>query len=139
MRRGSTLLEMVMVLGIVGIVAGLTVTRGARVLDRMRVNGAVADIVTALTIARQRSIARATYSDVSIDTLAGTVTVSSMGDTVLRRPIADLHDVRISATRRELRYAPTGLAYGLSNTTIVVRGAYAADTIWMSRLGRVRH
>lgn len=138
MRRATTLLEMVVVLGIVGIIAGVAATRTARLLDRMRVNGAVTDIVTALAVARNRSIARATYTDVSIDTLAGMVTVSSMGDTVLRRPVADLHDVRVSASRRDLRYAPTGLAYGLSNTTIIVRGSYAADTIRMSRLGRVR-
>jgi len=37
-----------------------------------------------------------------------------------------------------MAYAPNGLGYGASNLTVVLRRGSAAETIFVSRLGRVR-
>ncbi len=138
MRRGITLLETTIVLALIGIVTTIAATRAARVLDSLRVNSAVTDIVTALSVARNAAIARAAYARVVIDT-AGTVTVTSGADTLLHRPVAALHEVRLEVTRAAVMYAPNGLGYGAANTRVIVRNSRAVDTIFTSRLGRVRH
>lgn len=138
MRRGITLLETTIVLALIGIVTTIATTRAAHMLDALRVRSAVTDIVTAFSIARNAAIARAAYARVVMDT-AGTVTVTSGADTLLYRPVAALHDVRLEVTRSAVMYAPNGLGYGAANTRVIVRSSRAADTIFTSRLGRVRY
>jgi hypothetical protein len=48
------------------------------------------------------------------------------------------HGVTLRASRDTLTFAPTGLGHGASNTTIVVSRGRRADTLVVSRLGRVR-
>ena len=57
----------------------------------------------------------------------------------LRSDLRDAHGVRLGATRLELRYTPNGLGYGASNTRLTIGRGRSADTVIVSRLGRVRH
>ena len=60
-------------------------------------------------------------------------------DTLRRREIGRVHDVRLSATRARMSYAATGMGYGAANLSVVVRRNDSVDTVFVSRLGRVRH
>jgi hypothetical protein len=65
--------------------------------------------------------------------------VSVGGDTLRKRDIGAAHDVLLLATRTRMSYSATGIGYGAANLSVVVRRNRAVDTVFVSRLGRVRH
>jgi len=58
---------------------------------------------------------------------------------VRRHDIGAEHDVQLSASRVRMSYSPTGIGYGAANLSVVVRRSAVVDTVFVSRLGRVRH
>jgi prepilin-type N-terminal cleavage/methylation domain-containing protein len=114
MQRGTTLPELLLVLTIMGILGTIAIPRTVRWRDRTSVRSA------------------------ALDTVAATLTVRSYSDTIARRNLASSHGVTLSASRDSMAYTPNGLGYGASNLTIVVRRGLAAESIFVSRLGRVR-
>jgi hypothetical protein len=46
--------------------------------------------------------------------------------------------VRLAATRDSMAYLPLGLGYGAANLRAVLTRGRASDTVFVSRLGRVR-
>ena len=138
MRHGTTLPELIVVMVVAGVLGSIAVVRASALRDRMSVRAATAETVATFALARRWSVTRASRTAVSIDTADGSVTVWSYGDTVVRRRLGNAHGVALSATRDSMAYAPNGLGYGASNLSIVVRRGSVADTIVVSRLGRVR-
>jgi hypothetical protein len=65
--------------------------------------------------------------------------VSLGTDTVRKRDIGAEHGVELSATRVRMSYSAMGIGYGAANLSAVVRRRSAVDTVFVSRLGRVRH
>jgi hypothetical protein len=59
-------------------------------------------------------------------------------DTVVRRDVRAEHGVRLRASRTSATYTPLGLALGVSNLTLVATRGVAAESVTVSRLGRVR-
>jgi hypothetical protein len=49
-----------------------------------------------------------------------------------------LYGVRLAASRDSLAYAADGLGWGAANARLVVRRGMSAETVTVSRLGRVR-
>ena len=130
---------MAITLGTLGILTAIAVPSAARVIDRIRVRGAVTDIESVFSGARHLAIARAAQSTVEIDTAARRILVSVGGDTVRRRGVGAEHDVKLSASRLRMSYSATGMGYGAANLSVVVRRNSAVDTVFVSRLGRLRH
>ena len=60
-------------------------------------------------------------------------------DTIQQRELTRVHGVTLSSTRVTITYSATGLGYGAANLTLTVARNLSADTIYVSRLGRVRH
>lgn len=135
---GFTIVEITIVLAIVGVLTSLTIMPVGRALDRASVRAASDEIATALAVGRQLAITRATYVTGTIDTLAGTITIEAGGDTTHRRQLEAIHSVSLAITRPTIRFAPNGLGYGVSNLRVVVTRRTAADTLYVSRTGRVR-
>ena len=138
MQRGTTLPELLLVLTIMGILGTIAIPRAARWRDRMSVRSAALETVATLAAARRWSLSRSSRTAVTFDTGAATLTVRSYSDTITRRNLASSHGVTLSASRDSIAYAPNGLGYGASNLTIVVQRGAAAESIFVSRLGRVR-
>lgn len=138
MRHGTTVPELIVVLTVMGILAAMAITQTARLRDRMSVRAAAAEVVATFGVARRWSLSRAARTAVTIDTSNAAVTVRSYSDTITRRRLGSSHGVAISASRDSMAYAPNGLGYGAANLTIVLRRGTSADTIFVSRLGRVR-
>lgn len=131
--------EITITLCIVSILTAIAIPQTGKLIDRIRVHGAVADIESVFSAARHLAIARSAQSTVDIDTAAKMFYVSVGGDTLRRRDLGLEHGVKVSATRARMSYSPTGMGYGAANLSVVVRRSSAVDTVFVSRLGRLRH
>lgn len=137
-RRGFTLLELVIVVTLAGILLAIAVPRTRAVLDGIAVRSAVGDVIATLSDARALSLAGDGLVAVHLDTAAGTLSVRRGSEMVHRRAIGYAHGVRLGGTRDSLTYDPRGLGRGAANLSIIVRRGTVAETVFVSRLGRVR-
>lgn len=127
-----------LVLLILSVVTAVTVPRAASFLNAIAVRGAGDDVEALLGAARHLAIARATCASVEIDPVAGTLVLHAGSDTVRRWDERALHGVQLWSNRRTVTYSPIGLGTGGSDLTMTITRGEAADTIYVSRLGRVR-
>ena len=133
------MLEITITLCIIAVLTAITMPQAAKLLDRIQVRGAVMDIASVFGGARHLAIARASPATVEIDTVARILYVSVAADTVRTRDVGSEHGVDLSASRVRMSYSATGVGYGAANLSVVVRRKSAVDTVFVSRLGRVRH
>jgi prepilin-type N-terminal cleavage/methylation domain-containing protein len=138
MATGFTLLEIVIVLAVMAVLAAIAIPVTGRLLDGMRVRAAAGEAYALFGTGRQLAILRGRMTTVEVDTVRRRITVRSDAETLRSRPLGEIHGVRLQASRPATVYAPNGLGYGLSNMTLVIRRGRAADTLTVSRLGRVR-
>ena len=139
MRHAFTIIELTVTVCILSILSAIAIPWAGQVLDRVKVRSAAVEIESLFSAARHIAIARAAQATVEIDPAAQSISVSVGGDTVRKRDIGAAHDVRLSSTRARMSYAATGMGYGAANLSVVVRRNASVDTVFVSRLGRVRH
>lgn len=142
MRTGFTTIELAVTLSVIGVLLVIAIPRFLDLRDRAGAHGAASDVVSALTLARHVAIVRATRVAVRLDASTSRVMVeaarSGASDTLMDRPLTAVHGAALTTTRDSVAYGPTGLGYGAANTTIVLTRGQAAETVAVSRLGRVR-
>ncbi|MHB0962386.1 MAG: GspH/FimT family pseudopilin [Gemmatimonadaceae bacterium] len=138
MRRAHTLPELALTLALLAIVAASAVPSLIATTARWQVRAAVADLVNALVLTREAALARGAVASFVVDAARGEVTVTCAGDTIARRAVGALHGVTLAASSDSVRYAPDGVATGVSNTTLLVVRGSRVDSVIVSRLGRVR-
>jgi hypothetical protein len=73
-----------------------------------------------------------------VDEARGSIRVEAGRDTLFHRALRDLHRVQLRASKDTIVYAPSGMGHGVSNSTIVVSLKARAETVTVSRLGRMR-
>ena len=139
MRHAFTLIEITVTLFILSILSAIAIPRAGQFLDGIHVRGAVIEIESLFSAARHMAIARGGPATVEIDTAARAIYVSVGGARLRNANIGADHDVRLSATRSGMIYSATGMGYGAANLSVVVRRNSFADTVFVSRLGRLRH
>ena len=137
-RAGFTLIELLFVVSIIGILAGIAVPRTRHLLDSAAARGAAADAASMLEMARHAAMARGERVSVDIDSGPARLVMRAGSDTLRRRNEHAIHGVRFSITRSTVAYSPIGLGVGVSNLTLIVSRGSAAETVTVSRLGRVR-
>ena len=137
--RAFTIMELTVTICVLSILSAIAIPWAGDVLDRARVRSAATEIASVFSAARHIAIARAAHATVEIDTVGRVIAVSVGRDTVRKREIGTAHDVLLSATRTRMSYSATGVGYGAANLSVVVRRNRAVDTVFVSRLGRVRH
>lgn len=133
---GSTLVELVLTLAMMGAVAAIAIPSIVTMTDRMKVLGARQDVVLGLWAARNAAATRGDFASFVLHP-NGELAVIAGADTVFRRNLVASRGVAVMVTRDSITYAPTGIGYGAANTRIVVSRGRRADTITTSRLGRV--
>jgi len=138
--RGFTLLEMLMVVILVGLAAGIVVPPLVRALDRAAVNEAAERYAALHETARQLAIARGQPARVELDSVRRQAVIArrlsaTLWDTLETRSLgrADL-----SASRTMVTFSPLGIGLGASNTSIVFTCGVAVETVTVSRTGRLR-
>ena len=136
--RGFTLLEVLVAVTLAGLLMGVAVPRGRATLDRAAVRSAAADVRATLGLARAIALAGQARVVVDLDTASGTLRTRRGPEILLHRPVGEAHGVRLACTRDSLTYDAHGLGWGAANLSIVVGRRSAAETVFVSRLGRVR-
>ena len=139
MRHAFTIIELTVTVCILSILSAIAIPWAGEILDRVKVRSAAVEIESLFGAARHIAIARAVQATVEIDPAAQSINVSVGSDTVRKREIGSAHDVQLSANRARMSYSPTGMGYGAANLSVVVRRNSAVDTVFVSRLGRLRH
>jgi Tfp pilus assembly protein FimT len=138
MRLGATLLELTLALAIIGVVSSIAIPGIARTRDRAAVHGATSTLVSTLADARHQALRWQRRTAVQIDTTTAVVVVHAGRDTLARAPLRTLFAVAIDVTRDSIAFYPSGLGYGAANTRLIVSRGTAAETVTVSRAGRVR-
>ena len=135
---GFTLPELLVVLLLVSIVLSLAFVRLGAAADRAAVRAAVSDAASVFIGARNAAIYRRAPVAVHIDTAAA-VLLTRADTLVLRRRDLKAFGVHLSASRDSMAFDGRGLGVGAANLSLVMRRGQAADTLFLSRLGRVRY
>ena len=138
MRRAATLIEVTIVLSIAGLLAGLVAVPAARLFDGIQVRSAVSALSAACALARAAAIARSAPAEVALVPGEARVLVIAGADTLSDERLGSRFGITLEATASRIRYSPLGHGWGLSNARIIARRGRAADTLVVSRLGRVR-
>ena len=137
-RRGYTLAELAVVVAIVGLVTIAGIRGLTHHLDRIAVRNAVDEAAGALARARDEALAHHALVSVRIDTADATIALRTGALRLARYAIGHEHGVTLATTRDSISFDVRGLGFGAANLTLVARRGSAADTLVVSRLGRVR-
>ena len=132
------MLELIIVLTIAAILLAIAVSRALNSLDRISVQSAANDVATILSSARSLALASHSAVAVDIDSLTGVLRVRRGEEIVSSRAVGFAHGVSVRRNRDSLTFDARGLGRGAANLSVIVRRRAAVETVFVSRLGRVR-
>jgi Tfp pilus assembly protein FimT len=138
--RGATLPELTVVTLIIGVLASVVVPPVRRYLDQATVRGASERFVAVHAVTRQSAILSGRLSRYVVDRGTNTLVLSlrtpqGRWDTVRVVPLGDL---RLTVSQPTVTFNPLGVGYGASNTTVIFARGVSAETVTVSRTGRLR-
>jgi prepilin-type N-terminal cleavage/methylation domain-containing protein len=140
MQRGYSVVELVIVLVVIGLMAALALPGWTTLLDRIAVERAATEVTTALAIARNAAVLRATRTRLTV--VADSLRVDEWEDRTWRPlwrcagPASNAVSLQVS--NGTIIFGAIGIGAGPSNTTVVLRRGMHAAKITMSRVGRVK-
>ncbi len=137
MRKGYTLMELLIVLAITAILSSLSVRALIGMREHLAVRLAATDATRTLHDARTIAITAAQRTAVRIDSRRNTISVLHGTDT-LRTLRLDDYGVQLRTTRDSIAWGPTGIGWGASSATITFTRGNASTALAVSRLGRIR-
>jgi Tfp pilus assembly protein FimT len=135
-RTGSTTLEQIIVLTLLGLLTLLAMGSGAPLLEAAAVETAARESAALFALARDHALSSGERTAVRMD-VPGSRLIVHVGNDTLAQADFRQRGVRLSATRDSMAYAPSGLGVGAANLLLVLQRGGRADTITVSRLGRV--
>lgn len=138
-RQGVTLLDAAIAVAIIAILTAISIPKANNFLDSIAVQGASSDAFAIFSSARNAAVNGAAQATVEIDTVRITMSARIKGDTILKRDLGQVHQVKLSTTRPSITFTASGMGYGAGNLTLVIKRGRAVDSLFVSRLGRVRH
>lgn len=139
MRRGFTLLEVLIAITLMAIVTAAALPRWSRVQDRLAVARASSRAASFYHVARYAAIMRAQRVRLEFGATELRAVYEGVRDSVfLRWPGPAQDGVALAVSRPVIRIAANGLGHGAANTRLILRRGAAADTLTTSRLGRLK-
>lgn len=139
LRRGYSLLEISLVLVVMGLSVVIMLRQLHLTIDRIEARSAARAAGNLIGRARDEALAQQTLVTVLIDTTRGEIALTSRYGRIATSPVGSMHDVTLSTTRDSITFDVRGLGYGTANLTLVARRGAAAESVVVSRLGRVRY
>jgi len=140
MRRGFSLAELAAVLAIVSVLAAAALPRARAWLDWAAVDRAAVEITTALALARHAAVMGGSRAHLLIaaDSLRLDRWGAGAWQPYTRWAGPAHHGVAVELSNPEVVFIPTGMAWGLSNSRIVLRRGTKIAILTVSRVGRVK-
>lgn len=138
MRRGFSLLELVLVIALGGILLAIAVPPLAGARDRIEVRAAAGHIAAAHQRARIMAIARSQVLVLSIDSAMLSIRPRNLTPALWSEPGPEVSGVSLAGPTRHFTFSPQGFSLGLSNATMHLSRGAATRTVVISRLGRVQ-
>jgi prepilin-type N-terminal cleavage/methylation domain-containing protein len=138
-RRGTTLIELTIVLVVAGVLLGVAIPRLRDAIARHAVAAGARDVAHLLSTARQIAATSMGGAAVAFDSATSRVRLDVAGREVRTLDLARLRSVTLRATRDSLAYDSRGLGVGAANLSVILTRGGVADTVVVSRLGRVRY
>ena len=132
------MVEQLVLLTLSGTLLGLGVVGGGRLLDSTAARTAAADVADVFAIARDQAASTGQRTAVRINAREGRLVIHADIDTLLRLELLATRGVSVETSRDSMAYSASGLGFGASNLRVVLRRGRSADTVFVSRLGRVR-
>jgi prepilin-type N-terminal cleavage/methylation domain-containing protein len=137
MRRGFTLLELVLGLTLMALTLGIALPRMAAIRDSWIAEEAAQGIIQAHRRARLSAIV--TSRIVVLTVAPDSLTITTSAGTVLwRRPGPAAGGATLAGPLRRLTFSPVGITMGFSNATFRISRGAALRSVIVSRLGRIR-
>ncbi len=137
--RGSTVLELLIALAIVGTLVVIAAPRFSSWSDRLAAERAVRELALFYQQARTAALFRGTRVRLEFgETALRAVFEGATDSTFLMRPGPARHGVTLTASRSVIRIYSNGMGLGAANTKLVVRRGAAAESLTTSRLGRLK-
>jgi prepilin-type N-terminal cleavage/methylation domain-containing protein len=137
--HGFTIIEVVIVITIAGLLSAITISRAGGFIDQIEVHGATMEAESMFSRARHIAIARGTPTILDLDPVGSTLSIRGANEVLASRDLRAAHGIDLDTNRTSITYSPVGVGYGAANFTMILSRGRAADTIYVSRLGRVRH
>ncbi len=137
-RPGVTLLELVVAIALLSALGALGLPPFRALQDRLAAEGAAAVTVRAMTDARHHAVRRGARTALLIDTSGARLTTVAARETVAVHALRASFGVSVATTRDSIAWTPVGLGYGAANARVILTRGAAAETVTVSRLGRVR-
>jgi Tfp pilus assembly protein FimT len=135
-RAGTTLIELLTLLLILAVLTSIAVPPFVAVSDRIAVRAATQATVATFAQGRRGGLhlGRAT-----VEIHATGVRLLLRDSVAAQHDFASRYGVSVRSSTPAMTFDHAGLGRGVANGTIILARRQAADTVVVSRLGRVRH
>ena len=138
MRRGITLIELLLVLSVTGLLFGIVLPRFATVADGLAVEQAAQHLVGAQRRARMTAILESRQAVLTIAPESLVIRLGSGGPVSWRASGPVSEGVALAGGATQIVFSPVGITTGLSNASFQLTRGNAHRTVVVSRLGRAR-
>lgn len=125
---------------VVGVLVALLAPHASSWVDRTTVRASIADVSAFYNQARLGAMLRGSRVRIDFSPALLSATYEGIEDSTfltVNGPATDGVELRVS--RRTIRIQPNGLGWGGANTKLVLRRGEAAESLTISREGRLKH